>query len=480
MGEDFSKRSLLELRAIGKEIGVKSVTTYNKADLIQKIIEKIDEKNALKRSKTEEESKCTVNLSEAPKERAAEDSFKFVRKDNSREEHGESRREHSKSSELSDPLDIIHSDNKLVVEGILEVVEGYGFLRRGNYLSGDDDVYVAMSQIRKFNLKTGDKVLGLTKQPKEGENFNALLRIEKVNGLSPEEATKRPHFDSLTPIYPEERYDLETRGDDICMRAIDIISPLGKGQRGLIVAPPKTGKTTLLKNVANSIHKNNPEAEIIILLIDERPEEVTDMQRSVHAEIVASTFDELPRQHTKVSEMVLERAKRLVELKKDVVILLDSITRLSRAYNVTIPPTGRTLSGGLDPGALHKPKRFFGAARNIEEGGSLTILATALIETGSRMDDMIYEEFKGTGNMEIHLNRDLSEKRIFPAIDIFKSGTRREDLLLNEDEMEVAWKIRRALGDNQHEATEFVLEQLAHTKNNKEFIEEIKVRLQFS
>ncbi|MDO5707660.1 MAG: transcription termination factor Rho [Andreesenia angusta] len=448
MSEDFSKKSLLDLREIAKTVGVKSVTTYKKADLIQAIIDTLNEKNA---KKTEDKSVKTDI------EAKSEDNI----------------------SGISDPLDIIHSKDKLTVSGVLEIVEGYGFLRRGSYLSGDDDVYVAMSQIRKFNLRTGDIVSGLTKQAKEGEKFNALLRIQAVNGLDPEKIRQRPHFDNLIPIYPEERLDLETESKNICTRAIDIISPLGKGQRGLIVAPPKTGKTTLLKDIANSINKNNPNVKIMVLLIDERPEEVTDMQRSVNADIIASTFDELPRQHTKVSEMVLERAKRMVELGEDVVILLDSITRLARAYNVTIPPTGRTLSGGLDPGALHKPKRFFGAARNIENGGSLTILATALVETGSRMDDMIYEEFKGTGNMEIHLSRDLSEKRIFPALDIFKSGTRKEDLLLSEDELEISWKIRRALGGNKNEATEFILEELTNTDNNKEFIEEIKYKLNF-
>lgn len=470
MNDDFRKKSILELRMIGKELGVKSVTTYNKSDLINKIIDKIDEKNE-ERKNSEVQHQRNITKTE---------NIDLIDKRNihniKNQENNDQNIRSINNPVKNQSLDLTNSE-MIKVEGILEIVEGYGFLRVGSYLSDQDDVYVAMSQIRKFNLKTGDKVSGITKLPKEGENFNALLRVEKVNGISPELIKNRQNFDLLTPIYPEEKYTLETNTNNICMRAIDIVSPLGKGQRGLIVAPPKTGKTTLLKDVANSISKNNPEAEIIILLIDERPEEVTDMQRSVKAEIVSSTFDELPKQHTKVSEMVLERAKRLVELKKDVVILLDSITRLSRAYNVTIPPTGRTLSGGLDPGALHKPKRFFGAARNIEEGGSLTILATALVETGSRMDDMIYEEFKGTGNMEIHLNRDLSEKRIFPALDIFKSGTRRDDLLLSEDEKEVAWKIRRALGDNQSEATEFIIEQISKTKNNKQFIEEIKVRL---
>ena len=438
--DGYNKSSLAELREIAKSLGIKSVTTYRKSELIEEILEKLDENNKTNKKDTSPEKKDnTVN----------------------------------KNVEKSNPLESIEKEDRLTVEGILEIVEGYGFLRRSNYLSGEDDVYVALSQIRKFNLKTGDKVRGVSKQAKDGEKFNALLYIKSVNDEDPTKAYRRPSFDSLTPIYPEERYTLETSEEDICTRIIDLMSPLGKGQRGLIVAPPKTGKTTLLKQIANSISTNYPETEMIILLIDERPEEVTDMQRSVKGEIVYSTFDELPRQHAKVSEMVLERGKRLVEQGKDVVILLDSITRLSRAYNLTIPPTGRTLSGGLDPGALHKPKRFFGAARNIENGGSLTILATALVETGSRMDDMIFEEFKGTGNMEIHLDRELSEKRIFPAIDIFKSGTRREDLLLSKKELESAWKLRRALGDSKSEATEFILKLFGNTKNNEDFMEEV-------
>jgi len=357
----------------------------------------------------------------------------------------------------------------------LEVLpDGYGFLRSENYLSGNKDIYVSPSQIRRFNLKTGDLVVGKGRIPKEGEKFQALLYVQSVNGDPPEVAAKRVAFENLTPIYPNQRITVETGTMELAMRLIDLIAPIGKGQRGMIVAPPKAGKTILLKKIANSITINYPEIELIVLLIDERPEEVTDMQRSIKGDVIYSTFDEVPEHHIKVAEMVLERAQRLVEQKKDVVILLDSITRLARAYNLTIPPTGRTLSGGLDPGALHKPKRFFGAARNIENGGSLTILATALIETGSRMDDVIFEEFKGTGNMELHLDRRLSEKRIFPAIDINKSGTRREELLLSQKELEAIWTIRKALSNQgTAEVTETLINRLMATKNNEEFVNNI-------
>lgn len=443
MNDKYENASLQELREIAKTVGLKGVSKYRKSELIEQIMDKLDEKNNLNKKSLDGT--------------AAEDKAEIAMKEM--------------------PSNLEKDAEKEVAEGILEVVEGYGFLRRSNYLSGEDDVYVALSQIRKFNLKTGDKVKGIVKASKAGEKFNALLYITSINDLPPEKAASRKNFDSLIPIYPEERINLEVDKNDMCTRIIDIMSPLGKGQRGMIVAPPKTGKTTLLKKIANSISQNHPETELIILLIDERPEEVTDMQRSVKGDIVYSTFDELPKHHTKVSEMVLERAKRLVEHGKDVVILMDSITRLARAYNLTIPPTGRTLSGGLDPGALHKPKRFFGAARNIEGGGSLTILATALVETGSRMDDVIFEEFKGTGNMEIHLDRSLSEKRIFPAIDIYKSGTRREDLILSKAELEATWKIRRALGSgHQQEATEKILDLLSRTSSNEKFVDEINSR----
>lgn len=364
------------------------------------------------------------------------------------------------------------------VEGILEIQEenNFGFLRFSNFLTSEKDIYVSPTQIRRFNLKTGDKIRGITRLPKEGERFGALLYVLTVNGDEPGVAMRRPDFDDLTPVFPYERLRLEDDPKDLSTRLIDLVAPIGKGQRGLIVAPPKAGKTVLLKKVANAIEKKYPDVELIVLLIDERPEEVTDMKRSLHSgEVIYSTFDELPAHHVKVAEMVLARAQRLVEHGKDVVILLDSITRLARAYNMVVPASGRTLSGGLDPGALHRPKKFFGAARKMEEGGSITILATALVETGSRMDDVIFEEFKGTGNMELHLDRKLSEKRIFPAISLNKSGTRREDLLMDQDEMEAIWAMRRAMSnrDPQDVASE-IIDNLAHTRTNKDFIQIIK------
>ena len=370
----------------------------------------------------------------------------------------------------------VTNEDDFIVEGILEVLpDGYGFLRGENYLPTPKDVYISPIQIKRFRLNTGDMIKGIARNPSEEEKFPALIFVGEVNGQSPENAYRRITFDDLIPIYPTERLRLETVQNEYAMRIIDLMSPVGKGQRGMIVAQPKVGKTTLLKKIANSITTNNPEVELIVLLIDERPEEVTDMKRSINGTVIYSTFDELPEHHVKVAEMVLERAKRLTEQNKDVVILLDSITRLARAYNLVIPTSGRTLSGGLDPSALHKPKKFFGAARNIENGGSLTILATALVETGSRMDDVIFEEFKGTGNMEVHLDRKLSEKRIFPAIDINKSGTRREDLLLTQDEQEAVYSLRRALSSAPvAEITEQVLSQMVVTKNNEEFVEKIK------
>ncbi|HOC08104.1 MAG: transcription termination factor Rho [Clostridiales bacterium] len=420
---ELENKTIAELRTIAKGLNVKSPTTYKKAQLIQLILEK-----HLEKLKGEKMKQIAV---------------------------------------LAEPD---------LVTGVLEVLpDGYGFLRSSNYLPGSDDVYVSPSQIRKFNLKTGDLITGKTRAAKDTEKYQALLFVEAVNGDKPEVAAKRPDFDTLTPIYPDKRITLEHNPADLSTRLIDIISPIGKGQRGLIVAPPKAGKTILLQKIANSIEKNHPDLKVIVLLIDERPEEVTDMKRSINGDVVYSTFDEVPEHHIRVAEMVLERAQRLVEQKKDVIILLDSITRLARAYNLTIPPTGRTLSGGLDPGALHKPKRFFGAARNIEEGGSLTILATALIETGSRMDDVIYEEFKGTGNMEVHLDRKLSERRIFPAIDLNRSGTRREEKLLDQDELEAVWHIRKALGAGQTaEVAGFLIDRLTMTKTNRQFIEMIK------
>ena len=372
--------------------------------------------------------------------------------------------------------------DRFEVEGILELADGgFGFLRFNNFLTSEKDIYVAPAQIRRFNLKTGDKVKGICRHPNDGDKFGALLYVVTVNGDEPGVAMKRPDFESLTPIFPNERFKLED-GRDLSLRLIDLVAPIGKGQRGLIVAPPKAGKTVLIKKIANSIEKNYPDVEMIVLLVDERPEEVTDMKRSLkgNGEVIYSTFDELPQHHVKVAEMVLARAQRLAEHGKDVIILMDSITRLARAYNLVVPASGKTLSGGFDPGALHKPKKFFGAARKLEEGGSITILATALVETGSRMDDLIFEEFKGTGNMELHLDRKLSEKRIFPAINLNKSGTRREDLLMDQDELEAIWYMRRAMGnrDNQ-EVTEMILDNLAHTRDNKTFIEVIrKIKLE--
>ncbi|NOV02474.1 transcription termination factor Rho [Paenibacillus planticolens] len=361
----------------------------------------------------------------------------------------------------------------MFMQGVLEILqEGFGFLRPINYLPSSEDIYISASQIRKFDLRSGDIVSGKCRPPKENERYFGLLQVEAVNGEKPETAAERLHFPALTPLYPDTRITLETEPNKISMRIMDLLAPVGLGQRGLIVAPPKAGKTLLLKEIANSISTNYPDIELFVLLIDERPEEVTDMQRSVKGEVVASTFDELPENHIKVAELVLERAMRLVEHKKDVVILLDSITRLARAYNLVVPPTGRTLSGGIDPGAFHRPKRFFGAARNIEEGGSLTILATALVETGSRMDDVIYEEFKGTGNLELHLDRKMAERRIFPAIDIRRSGTRREEALLGKEELEKIWALRKGMNDS-HEYTESFIKKLAEAKTNQEFLDSL-------
>ncbi len=362
----------------------------------------------------------------------------------------------------------------IFTRGVLEILpDGYGFLRVDDYTPGPDDVYVSPSQIRRFSLRTGDLVLGQVRPPKDGERYFALLRVKAVNMRDPDEATRRPNFDDLTPIYPDERLRLEVLGEkDVATRLIDVVAPLGKGQRGLIVAPPKAGKTTVLKKIANSITANYPEVELMVLLIDERPEEVTDMERSVDGEVISSTFDMPPDNHVRVADMVLERAKRQVEHGVDVVILLDSITRLARAHNLVVPPSGRTLSGGVDPAALHRPKRFFGAARNLEDGGSLTILATALIETGSRMDEVIFEEFKGTGNMELHLDRRLAERRIFPAIDINRSGTRKEELLFTDREREMSWLLRKLMGSmGTAETTDLLIERLTNTKTNDEFVE---------
>lgn len=368
----------------------------------------------------------------------------------------------------------------MFMQGVLEILaEGFGFLRPINYLPSTEDIYISASQIRKFDLRTGDLVSGKCRPPKENERYFGLLHVEAVNGENPNKAAERLHFPALTPLFPQTKLILETSPTHLATRTMDLLSPVGLGQRGLIVAPPKAGKTLLLKQIANSISTNYPDIDLFVLLIDERPEEVTDMQRSVNGEVIASTFDELPENHIKVAELVLERAMRLVEHKKDVVILMDSITRLARAYNLVIPPSGRTLSGGIDPAAFHRPKRFFGAARNVEEGGSLTILATALVETGSRMDDVIYEEFKGTGNMELQLDRKLAERRIFPAIDIRRSGTRREELLLSKEQLDKIWALRKTMNDSP-DVTEALLKKLKDTKTNEEFLASLEASSQSS
>ncbi|WP_312700644.1 transcription termination factor Rho [Sedimentibacter sp.] len=461
---------LNELKELAKSKGIRDAYKYKKEELLIKLSDFNDMAGETKNISVED-SKESIKFSEKAK--------------NLVEFENESDSDINKEVNTSNLPDKIveeielSGDEALKVEGILEThPDGYGFLRTNNYLTSEDDVYISPSQIRRFHMKTGDKITGITRPPKQGEKFKALLYVRQVNDDNPESARNRKDFDSLTPIYPDQRLRLESSFKDITMRLIDLVAPIGKGQRGMIVAPPKAGKTTILKNIANSIADNYPDVQIIMLLIDERPEEVTDMKRNVKGDVVYSTFDELPKNHIKVAEMVLERAKRLVEHGKDVVILLDSITRLARAYNLTITPTGRTLSGGLDPGALYGPKRFFGAARNIEHGGSLTILASALIETGSRMDDMIFEEFKGTGNMEIHLDRKLSEKRIFPAIDINKSGTRREELLLNPEELQTIWQLRKALSNfSVADVTERLIDGLLKNKTNEGFIKTAAAQL---
>lgn len=434
--EKYETLPLTTLKELAKARGLKGISTLKKAELIDVMIE-ADEKEAEKEVKEE------------------------------------------MKQEKAGILDVEQLDSGHTVNGILEVMgDGFGFIRSKNYLPGDEDVYVAPSQIRRFGLKTGDILTGNTRIKTQTEKFSALLYLTKINGMSTQEAAKRISFEDLTPIFPNERLKLESGKTSTAMRVMDLLSPIGKGQRGMIVSPPKAGKTTLLKQVAQSILKNNPEVHLLILLIDERPEEVTDIREAItgeNVEVIYSTFDELPERHKRVSEMVIERAKRLVEHERDVVILLDSITRLARAYNLIVPPSGRTLSGGLDPAALHMPKRFFGAARNIRDGGSLTILATALVDTGSKMDDVVYEEFKGTGNMELVLDRKLSEKRIFPAIDIPKSGTRRDDLLLSAEEKAAVDGIRRALnGMKPDDAVDNILNLFDRTKNNEEFVQNAK------
>ena len=477
---DLNDMTLLELKSMAKNYNIKNVSKLKKDELID-ILSQISKSEAEILKNENSESQDYINNQEISQNLGTnnaeyktnnydivnyskvENDLDEVRSQTHYDENGEPVVEYKLTNEGDE-----------IVEGILDILpDGYGFLRGENFLSTPKDVYVSVVQIRRFRLETGDMVKGISRY-REGEKFPSLIFVGEVNNEHPEKAMKRKSFDELIPIFPNEKLKLETVPNEYAMRIIDLISPIGKGQRGMIVAQPKVGKTTLLKKVANSIVTNNPDVELIVLLIDERPEEVTDMKRSIKGQVIHSTFDELPEHHVKVAEMVLEHAKRLVEHGRDVVILLDSITRLTRAYNLVIPSSGRTLSGGIDPAALHKPKKFFGAARNIEFGGSLTILATALVDTGSRMDDVIFEEFKGTGNMEVHLDRKLSERRIFPAIDINKSGTRREDLLLTPKEKETVFALRKAMNSMPvSDVTEQVISLMTQTKNNDEFIDKI-------
>lgn len=474
MKEKYETLSLTVLKDLAKARGIKGITGMKKAELIDRMLE--EDKNVTNQ-KDQEEKK-------APEKEKTEQTEKTNRQEQREQgQNANAQQETKQRRDAADNKEEYNSelDSGITADGILEVMpDGYGFIRCENYLPGEHDVYVSPSQIRRFGLKTGDILRGNTRIKTQGEKFSALLYITTINGLNPSVACKRRNFEDLTPIFPNERLRLETNRTTTSMRIVDLVSPIGKGQRGMIVSPPKAGKTTLLKQVAQAIKENNPEIHLIILLIDERPEEVTDIKEAIegkNVEVIYSTFDELPEHHKRVSEMVIERAKRLVEHKKDVMILLDSITRLARAYNLTVPPSGRTLSGGLDPAALHMPKRFFGAARNMREGGSLTVLATALVDTGSKMDDVVYEEFKGTGNMELVLDRKLSEKRVFPAIDIVKSGTRREDLLLDREEQEAVDIMRKGInGMKTDEAVENILNMFAHTQDNREYIQLVKKR----
>ncbi len=468
MREKYESLSVAALRDIAKARGIKGISTMKKAEIVEAMLAE-DAKGAA--AKKPEPGHEHVNRT-APRGEAPE------KEEPKREgtQRPEGRHEHTEKVDTEPYAEL---DSGCMAHGILEVMpDGFGFIRCENYLPGENDVYVSPSQIRRFNLKTGDIISGNTRIRTQQEKFAALLYITSINGFHPSEAARRKNFEDLTPIFPNERIRLENGSNSMAMRIVDLVSPIGKGQRGMIVSPPKAGKTTLLKQVARSVTKNNPDMHLIILLIDERPEEVTDIKEAIEGdsvEVIYSTFDELPEHHKRVSEMVIERAKRLVEHHKDVMILLDSITRLARAYNLTVPPSGRTLSGGLDPAALHMPKRFFGAARNMREGGSLTILATALVDTGSKMDDVVYEEFKGTGNMELVLDRKLSEKRVFPALDIVKSGTRREDLLLNREEQEAVMIMRRAInGMRTEDAVESIMNLFVRTRTNRDFCQLIK------
>ena len=469
MREKYESLALVDLKAVAKARGLRGISTMKKDELVEAMLA-ADEKDKAE-GKGVQQPKGVVT----PK--AVERKETKIREEVKAKE--DSRNKEEKTTQAEEEKTLEELDSGISAHGILEVMpDGFGFIRCENYLPGENDVYVAPSQIRRFGLKTGDILEGNTRVRTQGEKFAALLYVKSINGYTPEESSKRYSFEDMTPIFPNERLHLEMPGASVAMRVMDLISPVGKGQRGMIVSPPKAGKTTLLKDVAKSVKRNSPEVHLIILLIDERPEEVTDIKEAIegpNVEVIYSTFDELPEHHKRVSEMVIERGKRLVEHGKDVVILIDSITRLARAYNLIVPPSGRTLSGGLDPAALHMPKRFFGAARNMREGGSLTILATALVDTGSKMDDVVYEEFKGTGNMELMLDRKLSEKRIFPAIDIPRSSTRREDLLLSPDELDAMNIIRKALnGLKPEESLDKILDLFAKTRNNQEFVNMVK------
>ncbi len=501
MREKYESLALVQLKELAKIRGIKGVSTMKKAEVVDAMLTE-DEKDKAREETTKPAENAAKNPVEKPAENAAKnpvekpaektvEKAESVRTESHKTDGGrtEGTRPAAEGEQPARPVRVneaydstqypVELDSGIEAEGILEVMpDGYGFIRSDNYLPGSEDVYVAPSQIRRFGLKTGDILRGNKRIKTQQEKFSALLFVRTINGYTPEESAKRTAFEDMTPIFPDERIKLETPGCSVAMRVMDLISPVGKGQRGMIVSPPKAGKTTLLKEVAQSILRTNPHMHMLILLIDERPEEVTDIKEAIcgdNVEVIYSTFDELPEHHKRVAEMVVERAKRLVEHKKEVVILLDSITRLTRAYNLVVPPSGRTLSGGLDPASLPMPKRFFGAARNMREGGSLTILATALVDTGSKMDDVIYEEFKGTGNMEIVLDRKLSEKRIFPAIDIAKSSTRREDLLLDNEELEAISIMRKALnGLKSDEATDRILDMFARTRNNRDFVAMVK------
>ena len=471
MREKYESLSAVVLRDLAKARGLKNISGMKKSDLVDLMVAEDERQGREENTKQREQ---TPQREQAQREQISQREQAQQRPAREPRETREGKGESTAADET-----ISNLDSGIMANGILEVMpDGYGFIRCENYLPGENDVYVSPSQIRKFNLKTGDIVAGNTRVKTQQEKFSALLYVSSVNGYHPSVAQKRKNFEDLTPIFPNRRIRLERPGCSVAMRIVDLVSPIGKGQRGMIVSQPKAGKTTLLKEIAKSVTKGNPDMHLIILLIDERPEEVTDIKEAIvgeNVEVIYSTFDELPEHHKRVSEMVIERAKRLVEHGKDVMILLDSITRLARAYNLTVPPSGRTLSGGLDPAALHMPKRFFGAARNMREGGSLTILATALVDTGSKMDDVVFQEFKGTGNMELVLDRKLSEKRVFPAIDIVKSGTRRDDLLLEPEEQEAVEIMRKAInGMRTDEAVENILNMFARTRNNQEYIHMVK------